>query len=60
MAKKLFTDRKLIIELSIMLVCKLVLLFFIWHLFFSSAPDDITHDAVADVIINHSSDGEAP
>ncbi len=43
-----------------MLVCKLVLLFFIWHLFFSSAPDDIDHDAVADVIINHSSDGEAP
>ncbi|WP_431522803.1 cytochrome oxidase putative small subunit CydP [Methylophaga thalassica] len=60
MAKKLFTDRKLIIELSIMLVCKLLLLFLIWHLFFSSAPDDIDHDAVADVIINHSSDGDSP
>jgi len=60
MSNRLLTDKKLIIELVIVIVLKLVLLFFIWHLFFSSAPDDISADAVADVIINHSSEGDSP
>lgn len=60
MSGKLFTDKRLLVELSIMLVLKLLLLFVIWQLFFSSPPGlDNTH-ATAERLLLQASEGDKP
>lgn len=60
MPQKLITDRRLLVELSIMLILKLLLLFIIWQQFFSTPPQlDNTH-ATAELILQTSSQGDQP
>ena len=60
MTQPLTTDKKLLVELAIMLALKLLLLFLIWHLFFSAAPDSINADAMSDALLNNLPQGDSP
>ena len=54
------TDKKLLLELVLMLALKLVLLFIIWHSFFSAAPDSLTATNIAETLLSDISQGESP
>jgi hypothetical protein len=54
------TDKKLLIELTVILALKLLLLFIIWHHFFSAAPDSLDADAMADVLLSDIQQGDPP
>ena len=54
MTGKLLSDKRLLIELSIMLLLKLVLLFLIWQLFFSTPPERDNTEATAERLLHHS------
>ncbi|WP_438970952.1 cytochrome oxidase putative small subunit CydP [Methylophaga sp.] len=58
--KLLLTDRKLLLELAIVLVLKLFLLFIIWHHFFSTPPNLDNTQSTAERLLHHSSQGERP
>jgi hypothetical protein len=56
---KLSDDKKLIIELTLMLVLKLILLTIIWYQFFSTSPALDNQTATSNRILQPSS-GEQP
>ena len=57
---KIINDKILLREIIIILLVKLVLLFFIWHSFFSDETSPITSHTIADKFISDSALGDSP
>jgi len=57
---KIINDKILLREITIILLVKLVLLFFIWHSFFNDDTPPITANAIADKFISDSTHGDSP
>jgi hypothetical protein len=55
MSRRLITDRRLLIELGIMLTLKLLLLFVIWYQFFSTPPQLDNAQATAERLLPNAS-----
>lgn len=60
MTRARLNDRKLLIELGVMLALKLALLYLIWHVFFSAAPDPLDAEAMANAFLNIRPEGTSP
>lgn len=51
-------DKKLLRELIVVLIVKLILLFFIWHSFFDSETPPVTATTIADKFISDHARGD--
>lgn len=58
MTGKRLTDKRLLTELALMLLLKLMLLFVIWNQFFSSPPGLDNSKATAQKLLSSTSQGE--
>lgn len=54
------TDKKLMIELGLALLIKLIALLFIWQSFFSTPVETLNADTVANVLLSQAQQGEQP
>lgn len=52
------SDKKLVAEIIIVLLVKLVLLFVIWNSFFSHPPANTTSQGVATILLDSAEQGE--
>lgn len=58
MPTKYIHDKKLLREIVVVLIVKLLLIFFIWHSFFDDTASPITANTIADKFINDDTKGD--
>ncbi len=58
MASKIINDKILIREIVLILLIKVILLFFIWHSFFDNSTSPVTANTIADQFISDDTQGD--